>query len=69
MEPDTKENKLKDYIYMKSPNKQNSFVVEKLAEAQREKKAQDRTIQSSKTKAMSFYSVDSQQLLGFAGFW
>lgn len=31
MEPDTKENKLKDYIYMKSPNKQNSFVVEKLA--------------------------------------
>ena len=32
----------------------SAFVVEELAEAQREKKAQNRTIQSSKTKAMSF---------------
>lgn len=31
-----------------------SALVEELAEAQREKKAQNRTIQSSKTKAMSF---------------
>lgn len=46
----------------------SAFVVEELAEAQREKKAQNRTSQSSKTKAMSFYSVDSQQMLGFAGF-
>lgn len=47
----------------------SAFMVEELAEAQREGEAKTRKVQSSKTKAVSFDSVGSQQLLGFAGFW
>lgn len=46
----------------------SALVVEELVEAQREKEAKKRKIQSSKTKAISFYFVSSQQLLSFAGF-